>query len=193
MKCVMLRKCEYIFLTSQNLIEIDTGPSTHLFLQATADGKHSLSWSSLKLLVLFFLCSSIFVAAPEGRAEEGLQLSDNTDWITLHPMRVQVWVSYYWQASAEPWSSWREEVRHCCLLCAAIIGPNVAAVRQNTQHYNSAKESKVSILTFSWQGGWMGGARLSSDWQLNQLWNYNAISPFVHVALHKPGSYRITN
>lgn len=79
MKCVMLRKCEYIFLTSQNLIEIDTGPRTHLFLQATADGKHSLSWSSLKLLVLFFLCSSIFVAAPEGRAEEGLQLSDNTD------------------------------------------------------------------------------------------------------------------
>lgn len=193
MKCVMLRKCEYIFLTSQNLIEIDTGPRTHLFLQATADGKHSLSWSSLKLLVLFFLCSSIFVAAPEGRAEEGLQLSDNTDWITLHPMRVQVWVSYYWQASAEPWSSWREEVRHRCLLCAAIIGPNVAAVRQNTQHYNSAKESKVNILTFSREGGWMGGARLSSDWQLNQLWNYNAISPFVHVALHKPGSYRITN
>lgn len=48
-------------------------------------------------------------------------------------------------------------MRHCCLLCAAIIGPNVAAVRQNTQHYNSAKESKVSILTFSGEGGWIGG------------------------------------
>lgn len=34
---------------------------------------------------------------------------------------------------------------------------------------------------------------LSSDWQLNKLWIYTAISPFVHVAFHKLGPYWITN
>lgn len=31
----------------------------------------------------------------------------------------------------------------------------------------------------------VGAHFLSRDGQLNKLWNYNAISPFVHVALPK--------
>lgn len=151
--------------------------------------------------MLYLFCSFLFVAAPEGRAEEGLQLSDKTDWITLHPVRVQVWVSSYRQVSAELWSSWREEGMYCLFLCTALIGLNVTAVRHNTQNYHSKPKKEkwanlpntISVLVYSLVVlGW-GAHIVSSDWQLNQLWNYDAIAPFVHVALHKLCPYWITN
>jgi len=72
---------------------------------------------------------------------------DNTDWITLHLVRVQVWVTYYRQGSAESCRSWRTEARYCCLFCDAVIDLNVSykLKRALTNLQFRVKESKMSI------------------------------------------------
>lgn len=79
------------------------------------------------------------MSAPEGRAEEGLQLSGNSDWSTLHPVRVQVWVSYYWQGSVVAGGKKGGIVVY---FPAAITGANVTAVKQNPQSDNSERKKK---------------------------------------------------
>lgn len=130
-------------------IRIDTCSSSAPLLRATVNGEHPPSCSSLKLWLLYLFCSSLSAATPEGSAEEGLQLSGNSDWITLHPVRVQVWVSCYWQATAELWSCWREEGSYCCpFFCGAVSEVNVAAVRQNTHNCNSETKKVKWAYTF---------------------------------------------
>lgn len=123
------------------LIRIDTGSSGNLLLRG-----HSW-WRTSTILVLNCYCSFSFVppsfaASPEGRAEERLQLSDNTDYITLHPVRVQVWVTYYRQVPAALCSGWRKEEMYRLLFGAAIIGVNITAVRQNAQKYDSKSKKR---------------------------------------------------